>query len=162
LIAKDAVIIRRAVRKDAHAFIGLLLELAKFEHLAPPTPSGEKRLLRDTFDAKRLNLLLAFSGKNAVAYALYFFTYSSFLAKPTLYLEDLFVSEKCRGMGIGMKLFQALVKEAAKQKCGRMEWAVLTWNANAIKFYEKVGARRLDEWHHYRLEGAALARLSKR
>jgi GNAT superfamily N-acetyltransferase len=146
---------------DSKAFLHLVDELAKFEKLDPPTPSGKKRLLRDTFVKKRLNLLLAFVNSEAAGYALYFFTYSSFLAMPTLYLEDLFVLQKFRGSGIGSKLLFRLVREAKKLDCGRMEWAVLAWNRRAINFYEKLGAKRLKEWYVYRLDKDKIDSLAK-
>jgi GNAT superfamily N-acetyltransferase len=82
---------------------------------------------------------------------LYFFTYSSFLAKKTLYLEDIFVSETYRKLGIGKMLMDELVKIAKSHKCGRMEWCVLDWNFNAIRFYENIGAEHLKEWLYYRM-----------
>jgi len=108
---------------------------------------------------KRLNLFLAFEGatnRKPVGYALYYFTYSSFLARPTLFLEDLFVDQRFRGKGGGRKLFLACVKEAKAKNCGRMEWAVLTWNKNAIDFYERAGARRLSEWYYYRMDSETI------
>ena len=143
---------RKATRKDSKAFLGLVRALANFEKLEPPSPSAEKRLISDTFQKKRINLILAFTNGKPVAYALYFFTYSSFLALPTLYLEDIFVLEEYRRMKVGKRLFLRLVNEAKRKHCGRMEWAVLTWNANAIKFYENIGAKRLNDWFHYRLD----------
>jgi GNAT superfamily N-acetyltransferase len=158
---EPTITVRRAKPKDSRAFIELLLALAKFERLQPPSESGKKRLIKDTFVTKRLNLLLAFSNSVPVGYALYFFTYSSFVAKPTLYLEDIFVLESYRGQGVGSRLFTVLVKEARKLHCGRMEWSVLTWNKNAIRFYEKLGAKKLEEWQYYRLDEKNLARLGK-
>ncbi len=139
----------------------LVAELAKFERLKPPSLAGRKRLLKDTFETKRLNLLLAFVDDAPVGYALYFFTYSSFLARRTLYLEDLFVLEKFRGKGIGKELLFRLIKEAMKLRCGRMEWSVLTWNSKAIRFYESLGAKRLKEWYVYRLDRKALTHLRR-
>ena len=152
------VSIRKARKSDSTRFIDLVVSLAKFEHLAPPTNSGKQRLVRDTFERKRLHLFLAFVGESAVGYALYFFTYSSFLARPTLYLEDLFVLEQFRGMGVGKKLLERCVEEARKQDCGRIEWSVLVWNKKAIGFYEKIGARRLKEWYYYRLDRKGIER----
>lgn len=152
-------IVRKGREKDFPGFAGLLLSLANFEHLEPPTKKALKRIKSDIFGkSKKLNLLLAFSNeaKKSVGYALYFFTYSSFLARQTLYLEDLFVEEEFRHKGIGKELFLACLKEAKKAKCGRMEWSVLTWNRNAIDFYEKIGARRLNEWYYYRLDSDAI------
>jgi GNAT superfamily N-acetyltransferase len=160
----EKIIVRRARRNDSNQFLRLLVELANFEHLEPPSPSARRRIVRDIFDKKKLGLLLAFvsdtsAKKIAAGYALYFYTYSSFLARPTLYLEDLFVSEKFRLRKIGRELFMTCVMEASKKGCGRMEWSVLTWNKNAIRFYEKAGARRLKEWHYYRLDSKALDRI---
>jgi len=96
-----------------------------------------------------------------VGYALYFYTYSSFVAKPSLYLEDLFVLEEYRKGGVGFALFRRCVREAISKGCGRMEWAVLAWNEKAIKFYEKLGAKRLSDWYVYRLDERALQRTPK-
>ncbi|MDH2899419.1 MAG: GNAT family N-acetyltransferase [archaeon] len=157
------IAIRKARSRDAGAFLLLVRALAKFEKLEPPSPSAARRLIRDTFSKeKKLNLLLAFSDGKPIAYALYFFTYSSFLARPTLYLEDIFVLQEFRRKKIGKRIFLTLVREAKRLGCGRMEWAVLAWNKNAIKFYESVGAKRLNEWHYYRLDQRALKSLSQR
>jgi GNAT superfamily N-acetyltransferase len=153
-------VIRRASKKDAPDFLKLLVALANFEHLDPPNAEARKRIIRDVFQ-KKLNLLLAISDGKAVGYALYFYTYSSFLAKPTLYLEDIFVLEKNRHDGIGSKLFLRCVREAHNRRCGRMEWAVLTWNKRAINFYEKMGARHLKEWYVYRLDAKGLDKLTQ-
>lgn len=155
-------IIRKATKQDSKAFLDLLLGLANFERLEPPDEAAKRRITKDIFVKKRASLFMATSGKRRVGYALYFYSYSSFLARPTLYLEDIFVLDEFRGKGIGEALFLACVNEAAKQQCGRMEWAVLTWNTNAIKFYEKLGATRLDDWYVYRLKSEALLRLSRR
>ncbi|MGI0083505.1 MAG: GNAT family N-acetyltransferase [Nitrososphaerales archaeon] len=155
------VSIRRARKSDSRSFIDLVISLAKFEHLASPTSSGKRRLVQDTFEKKRLRLFLSFVDKKPVGYTLYFFTYSSFLARPTLYLEDLFVLEQFRGMGVGTKLFERCAEEARKLDCGRMEWSVLTWNQKAIGFYEKIGAKRLKEWHYYRLDRKGIELNSK-
>ena len=96
-----------------------------------------------------------------VGYALYFYTYSSFVAKPTLYLEDIFVSEEHRKRGIGFALFRRCVEIAVANGCGRMEWAVLTWNDKALKFYEKLGARRMSDWYVYRLDERALEKVPR-
>lgn len=153
--------IRKATREDTGTFLSLLRALAKFEHLDPPSKAGERRLVEDIFQKKRLFLLLGFVDKEPASYALYFFTYSSFLARPTLYLEDLFVLSKFRGKKIGTCMFKELATIAKKERCGRMEWSVLTWNKNAIKFYEKLGAKRLNEWYFYRLDSSRIESFAK-
>lgn len=146
------IVIRKARNSDAKKFLALVLGLAEFEKLDPPSKAGQRRLVEDVFKKKRINLFVAAEGKKLVGYALYFYTYSSFLAKPSLYLEDLFVLEEHRKRGVGFALFRRCVDEAISKGCGRMEWAVLTWNEKAIGFYESLGAKRLSEWYVYRLE----------
>jgi GNAT superfamily N-acetyltransferase len=148
---KNDLLIRKGTKKDARAFLKLLVGLANFEHLEPPDAAGKKRIVNDLFERKRAKLLLAFWKGCPAGYALYFYTYSSFLAKPTFYLEDIFVFEEFRKRGIGKSLFVTCLEEAKRNNCARFEFAVLTWNENAIKFYEKMGARRLDDWYYYRM-----------
>jgi len=153
------ILIRKGRWADAEQFVSLVLALAEFENLDPPTIQGRKRLVDDIFRKKKISLLVASDGRRLVGYAIYFFTYSSFVAKPTLYLEDLFVLEKYRKRGVGFSLFRRCVDIAQAEHCGRMEWAVLTWNAKALRFYEKLGARRMSDWYVYRLNEKALARV---
>ncbi|MDA4125030.1 MAG: GNAT family N-acetyltransferase [Thaumarchaeota archaeon] len=147
----DDVVVRRGTRADTGPFLRLLGALADFEHLEPPTQEGKKRIIKDIFVNKRVNLLMAQTHGVHVGYALYFYTYSSFLARPTLYIEDLFVLEAYRKHGIGLALFRRCAEEAIKTECGRMEWSVLGWNTKAIVFYEGLGARHLREWQVFRL-----------
>jgi len=106
------------------------------------------------------SVLLAELDGRPVGYAAYFETYSTFLARPTLYLEDIFVLEEARGRGVGRALMGALAREAVRRGCGRMEWLVLAWNHPAMGFYERLGACRLDDWVPYRLTADDLARLA--
>lgn len=145
------LVVRKGRRADSAPFLHLLTALADFEHLKPPSVTGKRRIVEDIFKKKRVNLLVALRGKQHVGYALYFYTYSSFLARPTLYVEDLFVLGVHRKTGVGMALFRRLAKEATIQGCGRMEWSVLDWNRKAIGFYESLGARQLKEWQVFRL-----------
>jgi GNAT superfamily N-acetyltransferase len=143
----------KARKKNSKDIIKLINELAQFEKLEPPDGKAKKRLIKDAFGKNPLFYVIAARDeKNIVAYAFYFFTYSSFLARKTLYLEDIFISENYRGRGIGKILMNELIKIAKKQRCGRMEWCVLNWNINAINFYEKLGAKELKDWNYYRLE----------
>ena len=148
--------IRRGRRSDTEQLLGLVYALAKFERLDPPSAEGRKRLVDDIFRKKRVKLLVASDGGLLVGYALYFYNYSSFVAKPSLYLEDLFVLDGYRKRGIGFALFRTCVDIAVTKGCGRMEWAVLTWNEKALKFYEKLGAKRMSDWYVCRLDEHAL------
>ena len=145
--------IRRAAREDAHILIDLIRALARFEHLEPPDSMAEERLLRDGWgDQPRFEAWLACVGERAVGYLLLFETYSTFLARPTLYIEDIFVLPEARGQGAGSALFHHAQKLAEERGCGRMEWCCLDWNTAAQAFYERAGARRLSEWFYYRLD----------
>jgi GNAT superfamily N-acetyltransferase len=154
-------IVRPLGAGDVDAFIGLIEALAAYEHLAPPDAAARERLARDALATPpRFFALLAEIGGRAVAYAVFFETYSTFLALPTLYLEDLFVLPEFRSRSVGMALFRACAAEALSRGCGRMEWQVLSWNDLALGFYQHLGATPLHEdWLCYRLAGDALARV---
>jgi len=141
--------IRPFRRGDAGGVIELVRALARYEKLKPPGASASRRLVRDV--GRRVRVLVAEEGGKLVAYAIYLFAYSSFLARPTLYLEDIFVLPEQRHRGIGRRLFDALVREARRKGCGRMEWMALGWNKVARRFYGKLGAQPLSEWVTYRL-----------
>jgi len=157
--AMSPIVIRKSRKADKEQFIRLVRELAKFERLEPPSPAGSRRLADAVFGRRKINLIVAAVGKKLVGYALYFFTYSSFLAKPSLYLEDLFVLGEYRKRGVGFALFRGCVDEAISNGCGRMEWAVLTWNQKAMEFYDRLGAKRLSDWYVYRLDEEGLSKV---
>ena len=153
-------IIRAAEARDLPAVVGLVRALADFEKLEGPDDAAARRLA-DDFAAGRYSLLVADDGERIVGYALFFFTYSTFLARPSLYLEDLFVHPGARGRGIGERFMRALAKEAVARGCGRFEWTVLDWNNHAIAFYERQGAKWLNDWKIYRLDREGLERLNE-
>ncbi len=157
----EPVRIRRATARDARAIANLVIELAKYERLAKECHVTPERLLRDGFGRRRyFETLLATRKGRAVGFALYFFTYSTFAASPTLYLEDLFVPEQQRRAGVGRALLQALARIAVRRGCGRMEWVVLNWNVTAIAFYRKLGAKLRKQWVPASLEEEPLRRLA--
>jgi GNAT superfamily N-acetyltransferase len=146
--------IRPAAPADAERWLALVDALADYEKLDRPRPDARERLVRDAFGPppNRIQVYLAESpAGEALAYAITCETYSSFLALPTLYLEDLFVLPDARRHGIGKAFFRHLAAEAVRRGCGRMEWVVLDWNQLAIEFYEGLGARHMREWYTYRL-----------
>jgi GNAT superfamily N-acetyltransferase len=144
--------VRRATADDAQAILALVDALADYERLTPPDAASKERLIRDmTSDRPRFDAFIAEVGRIPAGYAFVFETYSSFLALPTLYLEDLFVLPDYRKKKVGYALFKAMVNEAQRRGCGRMEWTVLDWNQLAIDFYERFGAKYMKEWHLYRL-----------
>jgi len=143
--------VRIARKSDFEDVFKLIVELAHFEKLKPPSKSAKKRLFNDSFGRKKKNnILVSTLSKDITGYAFYFFTYSSFLARKTLYLEDIFISQKYRSKGTGRMIFKELVNIAKKEKCMRLEWCVLDWNKNAIKFYDKLGAKPMNDWIYYR------------
>jgi GNAT superfamily N-acetyltransferase len=150
--------IRQAQSADGPIVLALIQALADFEKLDPPDDAAQQRLLADAFgEQPRFDIFLAEIAGAVVGYAFVFETYSTFLARPTLYLEDLFVLPDYRQRRVGYALFSYCAAEADRRGCGRMEWTVLDWNTNAITFYERQGARHLSEWLHYRLDEAAIA-----
>lgn len=156
------ITLRRATRADAPAVIGLIVALAEFEDLPPPDADAQGRLIEHGFgDHPKFEVVLAEvqGAPGPVGYALLFETYSTFLVQPVLYLEDLFVLPGHRKQGIGKALLTHCVRLAYERGCGRMEWTCLDWNTNAQAVYERLGARRLDEWQLYRLTREAMAGL---
>jgi len=141
--------IRPYEKRDAKALTSLIRALANYEKLTPPSPAAAKRLIADI--GRRIRVMMAEVDGTCVGYAIYLFTYSSFLARPTLYLEDLFVLPEHRRSGIGRRFFVELRREARRERCGRLEWIVLDWNTPAHRFYRKLGAKPLDDWVTYRM-----------
>jgi GNAT superfamily N-acetyltransferase len=155
------ITIRRARPEDAETLLELIRALAEYEHLPPPGVEAAARLIEHAFGPRpRFEAYLAELEGAPVGYAITFETYSTFLARPTLYIEDLFVRPDARRRGIGRALLRRLAAEAVARGCGRMEWTVLDWNKPAQGVYRKVGAEQLDEWRLCRLTGDALRRLA--
>lgn len=147
-----SVNIRRAERSDAGAVVSLIRRLAEFERLEPPDVEAEERLIRHGWGERpKFETWLAEVDGSPVGYLILYETFSTFLAKPTLFVEDIFVVPEMRGRGIGRALFHHAMRLARERGCGRMEWCCLDWNEPAQRFYESLGARHLTEWHYYRL-----------
>ncbi len=146
------ITIRKVRRSDGKNFLSLIDALADFEKLRRPSRAARQRLIGDAFGARRrFDAYLALLRGRPVGYAIVFETYSSFLARPTLYLEDIFILPEFRKLGIGRLVFDYCLAEARRRKCGRFEWVVLDWNKNAIRFYERRHATPMKEWLLYRI-----------
>ena len=153
--------IRSARRADGPALVGLVRGLAEFERLPLPDDEAAGRLVEHAFGPRpRFDVLVAEVDGHVRAYGLFFETYSTFLAAPSLWLEDLFVDPAVRGRGVGAALMREVARIAVARGCRRFEWAVLDWNERAQAFYRTLGARLLGEWQVCRLEGEQLARLA--
>jgi GNAT superfamily N-acetyltransferase len=156
----STVIVRKATQADGDVLCGLIAALADYEHLPRPEPAACERLVRDAFGlAPRIDVWLGEWEHQPVGYAISFYTYSTFLALPTFYLEDLFVLPAYRSRKVGKALFLHCAQAALEQGCGRMEWQVLHWNTPAIEFYQRLGGQHMAEWLPYRATRAELERM---
>lgn len=151
------VAVRHAVAEDCATWLALVDALAFYEKLQPPDAGAQERLMKDAFGPQpRFDVYVAEISEKIVGYAITLETYSSFLALPTLFLEDIFVLSEHRKCGVGSELFKYCVREAYRRNCGRMEWMVLEWNELAQDFYERMGAGRLAEWVPYRMDRSSM------
>ena len=153
--------LRPAAPHDLAPIVGLIRELAEFEHLAHLVVVTPESLHPQLFGAKpAAEAVVGEVDGQVVGFALFFTNFSTFLGRPGLYLEDLYVQPAHRGTGLGRALLQHLGALAVERGCGRFEWSVLDWNENAIRFYEKMGATVMPEWRICRVTGDALQRLA--
>jgi GNAT superfamily N-acetyltransferase len=147
---------------DTAVILSMIRELAEFERLLDQVTASEDELRAALFGERRYaEVLIARIGEEVAGFALFFHNFSTFLAKPGLYLEDLYVRPRFRGQGLGAALLKHLARLAVERKCGRLEWSVLDWNQRAIDFYKSLGAVPLSEWTMYRVTGEALNRLAE-
>lgn len=153
--------LRLATPDDVPTILECIRRLAEYERLAHECVATEAEL-RDTLFGARpsAEVVLAFAGEEPAGFALWFQSYSTFLAKPGLYLEDLFVYPQHRGRGLGRQLLRYLARVAVERDYGRVEWSVLDWNVDAIGFYRSIGAELLDDWRRCRLAGDAIPALA--
>jgi GNAT superfamily N-acetyltransferase len=150
-----------AVPADVPALLDMIRELARFEKLEHEVEATVESLTDSLFGPRPVaGALLARSGKGLAGYALYFFTFSSFIGRPGIWLDDLYVRTPFRHQGLGSALIEAVARVGAERNCGRFEWAALDWNRNALEFYRKLGARTLDDWVMLRLDAKGLRLLA--
>ncbi|HEY2598795.1 MAG TPA: GNAT family N-acetyltransferase [Candidatus Dormibacteraeota bacterium] len=155
-------LIRAAEPGDVPLIADLIRQLAKFEKLEDEVVMTEELLKAGLFGPRPYaETVIAEEDAQPIGFALFFHTFSTFLARPGLYLEDLFVLAEHRGRGVGRALLVHLAHLAVERGCGRLEWAVLNWNQEAIRFYERLGAMPNSEWTVYRLTGKALSSLAR-
>ena len=153
--------IRPAAERDAPLILSFIKKLAVYEKLAHKVTATEEILRETLFGERRYaEVIIGYHFGEPVGFALFFHNYSTFLARPGLYLEDLFVLPEYRGRGHGKALLIALAKLSVERGCGRLEWSVLDWNAPAIAFYNTLGAKMMENWTVMRVTGDALTKLA--
>ncbi len=153
--------IREATAQDAGTILGFITDLAIYEKAGNEVLATEEDICNSLFSKdSSTHGLICSMGDEAVGFAIYFFNYSTWLGKPGLYLEDLYIRPEHRGTGTGTRLLTHLAGIAVAKGCGRFEWSVLDWNESAIKFYESLGAKPQEEWIVYRLTGKSLKDLA--
>jgi GNAT superfamily N-acetyltransferase len=154
--------IRIAKKEDAPTILRFIEGIADYEKLSHEVEATIEKIETYLFEDKSYaHCLLAFENENPVGFALYFHNYSTFVSKPGIYLEDLFVDPNYRGKGYGKKLLLQLVQTAKENNLGRVEWSVLDWNQPAIDFYESLGAKPMKGWTVYRLNEEAISELTR-
>jgi GNAT superfamily N-acetyltransferase len=158
----DSFSIRVAGESDIPLILQFIRDLAEYEKLSHMVVATEDILRRTLFGRPRFaEVLIGEAGGDPAGFALFFHNFSTFLGRPGIYLEDLFVKPQYRGRGYGKALLARLASIAKSRDCGRLEWAVLTWNEPSIEFYKSLGAKPLDEWKVFRLTGEALDKLAR-
>ena len=154
-------LIKPATVEDISLILSFIRELADYEKLLDEVVATEEILCETLFgDKAHAKVIIGYLNNLPVSFALYFHNFSTFLGRPGIYLEDLFVKESARGKSIGQKMLAYLAHLAKERKCGRLEWWVLDWNETAIGFYKRLGAKAMDEWTVFRVADKALDELS--
>ena len=154
--------LRPAVSRDTPLILSFIGKLAEYEHLSHEVQASEEQLRRWLFgEQPPAEVILGEFQGEPVGFALFFHTFSTFMGRPGLYLEDLFIDPDFRGRGFGKAMMAHLARLAVERGCGRFEWSVLDWNAPSIAFYRRLGAEPMDEWSVYRIAGKALEKLGR-
>ncbi|MFJ4396085.1 GNAT family N-acetyltransferase [Pseudomonas sp. NPDC089396] len=154
--------IRPAVRTDAAQILAFITELADYERARHEVIASVADIERSLFDeGSTVQSLICEREGKAIGFAVYFYSYSTWLGRNGIYLEDLYITPEQRGGGAGRELLRHIAREAVENSCGRLEWSVLDWNAPAIGFYESLGAEAQDEWIRYRLDGEKLRQFAQ-
>jgi GNAT superfamily N-acetyltransferase len=158
----DSIRLAPATQNDVHTILRFIRELADYEKLSHEVVATEDSLRASLFGARpAAEVVIAYERDEPVGFALYFQTFSTFLGRPGLYLEDLYVTPARRGHGVGRRLLAYLARVAVERGYGRMEWSVRNWNEPALVVYRKIGARPMDDWTVQRLTGQALKSLAE-
>ncbi len=160
-MANDGITIRLAGPDDLQTVLHFIRELAEYEKLGNQVVGGGDTLAYWMFERKVAECLLVFDEEKPVGFALYFYNFSTFLARAGIYIEDVYVVPAYRNRGIGKTLFRMVARKAVSEGCGRMEWWCLKWNQSALDFYHTLGAEEMSDWMPLRLSGDTLKRLAE-
>ena len=161
-MTSESIRLKPATQNDVPVILQFIKELAEYEKLSQEVVATEDRLRTSLFGARpAAEVVIAYASDEPVGFALYFQTFSTFLGRPGIYLEDLYVTPARRSQGIGRRLLAYVARVAVDRGYGRMEWSVLNWNEPALVVYRKIGARPMDEWTVQRLTGDALKSLAQ-
>lgn len=155
------ITITKARREESGKILFFIKELAKYERMSKSVTATVEDIEKNVFDDKRATVIFVRKDDEPVGFAVYFYSFSTFLARPTLHLEDFFVNRKDRGQGIGKKVLSFLARKAIDRGCCRFEWTCLEWNKPSMKFYEKLGAKPLRGWIPFRIDGKELIEFAK-
>ena len=157
----NEITIRPAGEHEVPLILQFVRDLAAYEHLEHEVVATERQLREVLFGQRRFaEVVFACLNGEPVGFALFFHNFSTFLGKPGIYLEDLFVRPEARGQGVGRRLLEWLAGEVIHRECGRLEWAVLDWNESSIQFYQSLGAEHVKQWQIFRVTGPALIKLA--
>ena len=157
----EHISLRFAEEKDIATILEFIRGLAEYEHLLDTVEIKEEDLKNYIFEKKLIEVVIGEFDGTPAGFALFFHNFSTFLGKPGIFIEDLFVKPEFKGRGLGKVLFGFLAKIAAERNCGRLEWSCLNWNKPSIEFYKKQGAQPLDEWTTYRITGDGIKKLAE-
>lgn len=152
---------RYAKREDTALVLQFIKELAEYEHMANEVVADEKTLEHWLFDKQKAEVIFAVENGEEVGFALFFHNFSTFLGRAGIYLEDLYVKQEHRGKGFGKAVLKKLAQTAVERGCGRLEWQCLDWNKPSIDFYLSLGAKQMDDWTVYRIDGDTLKKLAE-
>lgn len=160
IVINDRLKLRFAKEGDVLTILGFIRELAEYENLTHQVVATEEILRHSLFRRNVAEVVIAEQDEKPAGFALFFYNFSTFLGKPGIYLEDLYVKPEMRGKGIGKNLLTFLAKLAVDRDCGRLEWSCLDWNEPSIRFYKQMGAVPMEEWTVYRVSDQALVELA--
>lgn len=153
--------LRDAKKEDSTLIFELIKKLAQYEKMENDVLTSPEELEKQLFDYNYAQVIIVEENQTAIGFALYFFNFSTFVGKPGLYLEDLYIEPQHRNKGYGKKVLKELAQRAKNKGCGRMEWSVLKWNSPSIAFYKSLGASAMEEWDVYRLTESQIEDLAK-